>query len=177
MQRCPLPPEIMLLRYKAAGRFVGLKPFKRLVHFTTFSGLLKETGLCSCCSEPWNMLQDFHHLLNDFTHSRLCFSFRPRDWESSVPLSYVTEDLRGCSFRLSAGGGPQHLARVDGGGGLGWSPQIMRTMEQMTADKLQRVGWPEKSVGGWDKPDDVATPLLPLLLEGGLEMAHELSWL
>lgn len=87
-------------------------------------------------------VRDFNHLLNEFTHSELCFSFKPRDRKSSVPHSYVTEDLSKCSFGLSAGGGPRHLARVDGGGDLSWSPQIIRTMEQMTVDKLQRVGWP-----------------------------------
>lgn len=35
-----------------------------------------------------------------------------------MPHSYVTGDLSKRSFRLSAGGGPRHLARVDGGAQL-----------------------------------------------------------
>lgn len=123
-------------------------------------------------------VKDFNRLLNEFTHSELCFSFKPRDWKSSVPHSYVTEDLSKCSFRLSAGGGPRHLAGVDGGGGISWSTQIMKTMEQMTADKLQRVGWPEKRGGaGGINLLTCQTPSLLLLLEGEcLEKAHGLSW-
>lgn len=36
--------------------------------------------------------------------------------ESAVLHLYVTEDHSKCSFRLSAGGGPRHLACVEGGG-------------------------------------------------------------
>lgn len=71
------------------------------------------------------------------------FSFRI--WESPVPHLYVTEDHSKCSFKLSAGGGPRHLCGR--WRRLSWSPQITRTMDQMIADKLWRVGWPEKREG------------------------------
>lgn len=62
-------------------------------------------------------VKDFNRLLNEFPHSELRSSFKPRERESPVAHLGVTEDLSKCSFRLSAGGGPRHLARVDGGGG------------------------------------------------------------
>lgn len=49
-QRYPLLLEIIMLIYRVVGHFVGLKAFERVVHFTTFSGLLKETGWYSCHS-------------------------------------------------------------------------------------------------------------------------------
>lgn len=56
------------------------------------------------------VVKDFNHILNEFLHLLL-------HKESSLLHSYVTEDHSKCSFRLSAGGGPRHLACVDGGGG------------------------------------------------------------
>lgn len=143
-----------------------------VVHFTTYSGFLKTTGLYSCHGG----VGDFNHVLNEFPHSQLTFSFKPKDRESSVPHLYVTEDLSKRSFRLSIGGGPRHLARADGGGGLSWSPQIMSTMEQMTADKLQRVRWPEKRRGGGVKPAANSDPLISFTVGDRLEKARVQSW-
>lgn len=42
--------------------------------------------------------------------------------------------------------------------GPSWSPQIMRTMEQMTADKFQGVEWPEKE--GGNKPAPESDPVI-----------------
>lgn len=57
-----------------------------------------------------------NHILNDlFQSSSILFLLSNRS-ESSVLHLYVTEDHSKCSFRLSAGGGPRHLACVEGGG-------------------------------------------------------------
>lgn len=143
-QRYPLLLEIIMLIYRVVGHFVGLKAFKRVVHFTTFSGLLKETGWYSCHSGSWDMVQ-----------SRISIIF----WMSSPFRNFVSLSNPGtgrvlchiCMWQKISASAHSGSLQVEVlgiwpmwtvEGGLSWSPQIMRTIEQMTADKLQRVGWP-----------------------------------
>lgn len=157
-----LPLGVMMRKVQVLGCFVGLKAFIciRVVLFKTFSCILQATVDHELCKGMWKDVKRISVVF--WLSSPIQNSFKPRDREGSVAHSYVTEDLSKCSFRLSAGGGPWHLARVDCRGGLSWSPQIIRTMEQMTADKLQRVEWPEK---GGDEAAAASDPLITFIVE------------
>lgn len=168
-----LPREIIMHKGQVLSCSVDIKAFIciRVVLFTTFQpsstrrGCTAATVMMRCVA-----VKDFNHLLNEFSHSELRSSFKLTERESSVAHLGVTEDLSKCSFRLSTGGGPRHLARVDGGGGPSWSPQIMRTMEQMTADKFRESSDLRDGGGGLLL---IQTPSLPLLSEGEcLVMKH-----
>lgn len=104
---------------------LGLRAIKR-VHFPTFFRPPQRGGVVQLLQRTLNMLQSRISIIFQMTSSIQDFvslsdpgtgTFRPRDWQSSAPHLYVTEELSKCSFRLSAGGGPRHLAPVVGGGG------------------------------------------------------------
>lgn len=125
-QRRPLPLGITPLKLRLEGRFVGVKGLQE----SSFPNLFRPPqrgGVVQLLQRTLNMLQSRISIIFQMTSSIQDFvslsdpgtgTFRPRDWQGSAPHLYVTEELSKCSFRLSAGGGPRHLAPVVGGGGI-----------------------------------------------------------
>lgn len=93
-------------------------------HFYHFQYVKAEQRSLQSCSSLAKIKKDcsvnvttFWMLFFSLFFFKRSFTFLlPRQPVGPTTHLYVTEDHSKCSFRLSAGGGPRHLAPVEGGG-------------------------------------------------------------
>lgn len=130
--------------------YSNARQFRYSINSLFLSGFVKETSWYNChcvCALETCQSGNFSHVLNEFLQLLFspdterclcCISMRQKITASVLSGSLQVEVL--------------HLACVDGGGDSNadrgsaqhWSPQIMGTIGQMTADKLSRVEWPRE---------------------------------